>query len=622
MPAVQTPVPLAAQCQGGSGTAAFKVAVAEDVLGAFKEICAKHGGPAQYLRHHFTSAEDRAAFAKWLWKQLPCNGEVPMHFSYPLPAGLQDSPALRVPVAALAFAENASVKPAPSAHLAIQLAEHILLEGFQTSGEPLLCKHLDGEVAVEAPWCQEAAGMPLPVFSLGYVKGAARGMTMLALLALLYHDDMSMVNEVLLRSLVSGVCVQHAKESSLQEEVLTNFRISIRGSLRRAPSLVTWVGVLANLQKHGYSEPADLIRKYNATVPKPQQLVGGRAVAVKNMLTSFPADALTMLMGHVSKHGWEGCAFTEDALSSRKILPDFTPRGSSKAWNARLKLDAFIVNLLFKRVVHEWDNAHGTHRKMDKQSLENLAEQAALLVNATRELTGKFPLPDAMLETLYGQWVQGRPSTCLQLQELLIDKPEPLDLPSIPCFRELVDQWRQSKGPLADPAAAVPSQLLQQATLEADAWTLVKRQLEYDQQAWRVFLQKKASVEAAVYHQRLEWRRKIFEDSRAECTQWFQQWSQVATYSNTRDISEKWARFEESVKQRQPIAGGAMVVAMFLLRSSLQMAAVAPDGLLHRMAEPRCFTVCGRVKRTGKEGREHGGTGGREGGGRAGGRGG
>ena len=93
----------------------------------------------------------------------------------------------RVHVAALAFSSLASFKPPPTAYASTLLAEHVLLDGFLTAQEPLQVKSLD-IAALPAPWQQQASGMPLPPFSLEYVKGMLRGVTALALLHTLWES--------------------------------------------------------------------------------------------------------------------------------------------------------------------------------------------------------------------------------------------------------------------------------------------------------------------------------------------------------------------------------------------------------------------------------------------------
>ena len=67
----------------------------------------------------------------------------------------------------------------------------ILHEGFRTGDEPLHVKHMPAAAVkgeeLPSPWAASAAGMPLPPFTLAFVKGFLRASTGLALLHLFYE---------------------------------------------------------------------------------------------------------------------------------------------------------------------------------------------------------------------------------------------------------------------------------------------------------------------------------------------------------------------------------------------------------------------------------------------------
>ena len=73
------------------------------------------------------------------------------------------------------------------------------------------------------------------------------------------------------------------KLMSKQAEVLLNFRISTRGSIRQAPNVLTWCLVLRNLRPYGVSDPSTIINEYNSQVSRSAQLAGGKAHAVRTI---------------------------------------------------------------------------------------------------------------------------------------------------------------------------------------------------------------------------------------------------------------------------------------------------------------------------------------------------
>ena len=158
----------------------------EAALNLYKlSVIQTFGGPAQYLQVKLKDTTALQDFRDFLWHTWPLQAQWTYCLELPLPAiplaALGATCPTRVHVAALAFSSLASFKPPPTAYASTLLAEHVLLDGFLTAQGPLQVKSLD-IAALPAPWQQQASGMPLPPFSLGYVKGMLRGVTALALL--------------------------------------------------------------------------------------------------------------------------------------------------------------------------------------------------------------------------------------------------------------------------------------------------------------------------------------------------------------------------------------------------------------------------------------------------------
>ena len=84
--------------------------------------------------------------------------------------------------------------------------------------------------------------VPAKAFSVGYVKGQARALSLLALLSVMH--EMNVTAEVLLKEApkfhdtVSLIWVQRIQEGSRSEEALLNMKLSLRGTLRKACNVV------------------------------------------------------------------------------------------------------------------------------------------------------------------------------------------------------------------------------------------------------------------------------------------------------------------------------------------------------------------------------------------------
>ncbi len=120
---------------------------------------------------------------------------------------------------------------------------------------------------------------------------------------------------------------QRLKFSSQKAAIFNNFKMSHRGSIRKPPSAVTWVVVLAELEaEHGEKDPTAVIKSWNTEAAIGDRIVGAKSMAVKNIMKMDP-ETKALLVQHVMKHTWDACAFTEDVLACGKFFPGYQPRG-------------------------------------------------------------------------------------------------------------------------------------------------------------------------------------------------------------------------------------------------------------------------------------------------------
>ncbi|CAK0869799.1 unnamed protein product, partial [Prorocentrum cordatum] len=145
------------------------------------------------------------------------------------------------------------MKPAPGKDVTRQLWENYLKDGFVTSGEPLLVSQPEElQVRPEPPLPAPTAHAP---HSLGYIKGQARSLALLALLHYCYSKniDLKEVHPLLWQS-VCRIYALKVTYSTKADEALANMKLSARGSIRRANNLVVTVVMLHNLSKQGFGD--------------------------------------------------------------------------------------------------------------------------------------------------------------------------------------------------------------------------------------------------------------------------------------------------------------------------------------------------------------------------------
>ena len=511
----------------------------------FKKIVLEDfGGPAQYLRKKLETHAAQQEFTAFLWQQFPLAPDLQHQLSQPVPevevSKLGQHTPVRVHVAMLGFLPAASLKPDPVAHSAGLLVQHILSEGFLSGEGPLLCKVIKEDLGL-APFCPWREGMlrhqkSLGIFSLGYTKGMLRACTLLSLLHMWMDDgaeESFMSNFPHVMKSCQEIFVHFVSLPSAQEEIFHNFRMSLRGSIRRPPNLLTWVGVLQALKQHGYEDSGEVIARFNGTVARQMQLQGSKAVAIGNLMTHFPADLLQLLTSHASKHGWESCALSDDNLSTKKVLPVFVFKSPHKTWKRLCAGSPEASRLCFQRVIADFEKQTGTRRKPERNHVEQLAEMACLVVNLSKELQEQFPLKMATIQTeIFDKWIAANPGLDLELHEVMSEKRANLSAIDVNFFRMVADLV-QTKAPVTD-TGVVQMQLTQ---LDQDKYQLTCKQLEYDVNAFRIYKDRLESVATAVHHAKVEWRKKAQDETAEWVRSWLAKRSHIGMFEEKEDCS-------------------------------------------------------------------------------------
>ena len=229
--------------------------------GAFEAVCNNYGGPQQFLKARLGSKEAQIKFAKQLRATLPPVMDKTYCHDWPLPAireeDMASTPALVVHLSVLGYDLACTTKHPPLAETCRKIMEEVLVDGFVTASEPLKVMSLgthdvdflpsSSEGHLHAAWQDQAATVPdmtIPSASLGYVKGMARATTILALLYILIEDGVDLaVHYPKIYSTASAVNVYHLQYVDKAAVAFANARFSVRGSIRRAPTVWVLVNV-------------------------------------------------------------------------------------------------------------------------------------------------------------------------------------------------------------------------------------------------------------------------------------------------------------------------------------------------------------------------------------------
>ncbi len=348
----------------------------------------------------------------------------------------------------------------------------------------------------------------LPSQSVGYVKGHARMSTLLCLLS--HVIDADIVAE--LKSKMSKLFESSRKiwcyrmtYGSKRDELFANFALSARGSIRKPPHTLQWVAALKKLDAADEASANSIIKAWNSQVARASHLAGAKAVGVRNVLGSMPEEVYELLLDHVSKCSWDGCALSDDVLQSKKIYPGFVFRATAKEWTARgkvtpetMRATALHITEIFRRTPKH------LRRRPDRAHWEEISNIAAALFAMIVELKAACPISDDDLETeLLGPWTEGAHTALqLELSEAVREKNATFVLTDLHTFKELMDKHSKN-APIAATGCAVTAE-----TVEENAYELVTRQVDYDLQAFKVWKGRVKSIEHHAFHLRLEARQK------------------------------------------------------------------------------------------------------------------
>ena len=94
--------------------------------------------------------------------------------------------------------------------------------------------------------------------------------------------------------------------NNLRDQIFHRNKIDARGSIRKAPNVITWALPLDKLRLAGDKDAGAIIQEWNNRASRQQQLVGGKAQALKNVLDLMPQDVFTnVVLPAVSELSWE-----------------------------------------------------------------------------------------------------------------------------------------------------------------------------------------------------------------------------------------------------------------------------------------------------------------------------
>ena len=173
----------------------------DKVLGLLPGILERFGSLSAYLTQRYADQKELQDFASYLHYLCRSNeafhdlgvGRLSTLPATQVSGNAKDTPTIQLPVAAFHFGKHASVRADPDHCQVLDMAEHILTEGFISVTDPIkgmqcadIFSHVGGH-PVRPPW----AGELLP-FCVGFSKGRTRVHT-LGILSLCHDNKLDVV---------------------------------------------------------------------------------------------------------------------------------------------------------------------------------------------------------------------------------------------------------------------------------------------------------------------------------------------------------------------------------------------------------------------------------------------
>lgn len=291
-----------------------------------------------------------------------------------------------------------------------------------------------------------------------------------------------------------------------RDALFHNFKLAGRGSIRKPPNLVDWVHSLRQLEKRaGDRDTQSIIKTWNGQCTQALQIVGRKAQALKNLWENFPEKALDILTDMVSTFGWEESGWTEEGLASKRILPGYVFRcTTSKSWTARQTVTKESCVLMLERIQRQMSRG-SLQGKLVEKKLAERAQQAAVVDSIQAELLSNLTIPAEDLVDWKDNFLNGDAMFDLEISSAMLRHDDNFTYKDIQSVRALVDK-HAGRALGSNKVQMMNEKVRVQATeLEESTYQLLRKQMDYDVEAFKCYLTRVSSVEMSIHHKKEEW---------------------------------------------------------------------------------------------------------------------
>ncbi len=485
----------------------------------FSTMCVDYGGPQQFLNSTLPNMDALKAYGAKLRQHFPLDPSVLYELQAAIPTEAEDAVVTRAPAIvtldALSFSRQATTKMEPDASTCTQILEEILADGFVTSTEPLFvrqpatlnCQELLHE-DLQAWASQDNVEQPLSQFSIAMVKGMARTCTMHAAVKLLLDADVDIRTSLpLLWQSARQIHVRAIQVADEDAVTLYNLKMGSRGNIRKLASVVTWLGVI--LRQREVNKDKDIkafIARHNEEASKNDVVRGAKLMAILQLSDGLSDKNVRALLSCVSQLGWGGCPFSEDSVSSKRILPGYTAKVPNRAYQERLRISEESFSMMVQNLTNAQKKKMWLLRtKLPKQVLEEKASTAALVYNIGLEVLQAHPITRELLDKhLFRPFIGGDTNVETEFTACVLEKPEDLKITDFTAVRKIIEEHNKD-AQHTDPLR-VAKMRVEAGQLEQQTFDLERSQMLYDLELIKTYLQKSSDRQTETYHKKLNWR--------------------------------------------------------------------------------------------------------------------
>ena len=285
------------------------------------------------------------------------------------------------------------------------------------------------------------------------------------------------------------------------EEGLYNFKLSVKNSIRKAPTVFSHVHLMMQLKSYGVDDWTSVTRKWNGMTVSAHKVAGSRAVCLKLLITQCPSSVLDKIMDHVVEHG-SSAVWGEDALGSKKLYPGnqfSSPK--SKKWLPRIRVTEESMALMVNRIHADFEKTPvAIRKKLARTAVEEIAEVAAAVWHLGQELQLLAPVrAEVVKDKWLNAWASGSDRIQSEVKVALMDKSDLFSPKDLLTLKDIVDEHVFAAAPIgSNPATLAP--------IVRDEFDFILKQIRYDDKVHHVWTEKLKTFESTCHHAVNDWR--------------------------------------------------------------------------------------------------------------------